>query len=102
MTLLEPTQIPARHAPLTIRRAAASDAAALARLAALDSSRAPRGDILLAEVAGELWAAVSLENFHAVADPFRPSGELAFVLIKHARRLRRAERDRRGFMRSIP
>jgi len=40
----------------------------------------------------ELWAAVSLDDNHLIANPFRPSGELAFRLIERARELRRSER----------
>jgi hypothetical protein len=65
---------------LTIRRADASDASALFRLAALDSAAPPTGDHLLAEVAGELWAAVEIDSGHAIADPFRPSAELVDLL----------------------
>ena len=78
--------------PLTIRRAGPADAEALRILAATDSSVAPAGDVLLAEVDGRLWAALSLDDGHAVADPFRPSGELVWLLLEHARRLKRAER----------
>lgn len=60
---------------LTLRLAVPADADALQRLAELDSTHAPRGDVLVAEVGGEVWAAVSLEDHHAVADPFRPTGE---------------------------
>ncbi len=84
-----------KHLPnsvsLTIRRATGADAAALARLAQLDSSRAPAEPVLVAEVGAEIWAAVSLEDFHAVASPFRPSGELAFMLLERARQVRRAD-----------
>ena len=52
--------------------------------------------VLLAEVGGELWAAISLDDGHLVADPFRLSGELAFVLADRARRVKRAERGRMG------
>jgi hypothetical protein len=76
---------------LTIRAAVPEDAGALARLAALDSSRAPRGLVLLAEVRGEPWAALSLDDQHTVADPFRPSGELVPLLLERARDLRRGE-----------
>ena len=58
-------EIPATPAPLRIRQARHADAAALERLAALDSSHAPRGDVLLAEVGDELWAALSLDDGHA-------------------------------------
>ena len=41
-------------------------------------------------------AAISLDDGHLVADPFRPSGELAFTLAQRARTLKRAERGRMG------
>jgi hypothetical protein len=81
---------------LTIRYAAAEDAEALRRLAALDSTREPQGAVLLAEVAGEPWAAISLDDYHAVADPFRPSAELVWLLVHRARDLERTERRRSG------
>jgi hypothetical protein len=77
---------------VTIRHALPADAEALAVLAELDSSHPPRGAILVAETGGELWAAVSLDDSHVIANPFLPSGELAFRLIERARELRRAER----------
>jgi hypothetical protein len=92
----------APHAPgksLKIRFASPDDAVALERLAHLDSSRAPRGVVLLAQVDGELWAAVSLDDGHLVADPWRPSGELAFLLSQRARSVRRAEQ---GQMARLP
>jgi hypothetical protein len=79
---------------LTIRQALPSDAVALEQLAALDSSRPLRSPVLVAEVGGELWAAVSTEDFEVISDPFRPSGELAFVLVQRARQLRRREQPR--------
>src|SRR4051794_36531426 len=49
-------EIPVTHAPLRIRQARHDDAAAVLRLAALDSSRVPSGDVLLAEVGdGLAW-----------------------------------------------
>jgi hypothetical protein len=65
---------------LTIRRADSSDSGALVRLAALDSASPPSGEALLAEVGGELWAAVEIDSGAAIADPFRPSGELVDLL----------------------
>ena len=64
----------------TIRRADLADLAALDRLAELDSKSTPTGDVLVAEVGGELWAALELSSGHAIADPFRPSGELVELL----------------------
>jgi hypothetical protein len=69
-----------------------ADAEALDRLAQLDSRRAPRGAVIAAEVGGEIWAAVSIDDGHTVADPFRPTGELTALLLERARQLRRAQR----------
>jgi hypothetical protein len=88
---------------LTIRRADAADAGALERLAALDSAYPPTGDTLLAEVGDELWAAVDVDTGTAIADPFRPSGELVDLL-----RLRASlanggvRRERRALGRLLP
>jgi hypothetical protein len=92
--LTQRKQIPGNPAPLRIRQADHADAAALARLASLDSSRAPRGDVLLAEVGGELWAAFSLEDGHHVADPTRPSADAVLMLAQRGHQLHRDERRR--------
>ena len=76
-------------APVTIRYATPSDDGAVIDLAALDSSRVPTGDVLVARVGSELWAAVSVDDLHAVADPFRPSGNVVDLLRERARSLRR-------------
>jgi hypothetical protein len=80
---------------LTIRRATPQDIPALVRLAALDSAEPLIGDILVADVSGELWAAVALSDFRAVGDPFRPSAELTFLLIERARQVRGTRRRTR-------
>ena len=69
---------------LTIRHADLADLAALDRLAALDSASPPTGEALVAEVGGELWAALELSTGATIADPFRPSGELVELLKLHA------------------
>jgi hypothetical protein len=74
---------------LTIRPADLADLAGLDRLAALDSASPPTGEVLVAEVGGELWAAISVDTGAAIADPFRPSGDLVELL-----RLRARERTR--------
>jgi hypothetical protein len=84
---------------LTIRPADLADLAGLDRLAALDSSSAPTGDVLVAEVGGELWAAVEVETGAAIADPFRPSGDLVTLLRHHARN---GERERGTLGRLLP
>src|SRR3954451_20793625 len=85
-------EIPVTTSPLRIRQARETDVSAVERLAALDSSRAPRGDVLLAEVGDELWAAFSMEDGHAVADPLRPSADAVLILGQRARQLHRAGR----------
>ena len=86
--IIGPTQTVGSDAPsVTIRYARPDDALALLDLAYLDSSRAPEGIVLVAEVGGQLWAAHSLDDQHAIADPFRPSGELSFLLAERARQL---------------
>ena len=85
-------EIPVTNAPLRIRQAHNADAAALERLAALDSSYAPQGDVLLAEVGEELWAALSLEDGHAIADPLRPSADAVLILAERSSQLHRGAR----------
>ena len=80
--------------PLTIRIAYPDDRAALERLATLDARPLPSEPLLVAEVDGELWAAVSLPDGGAVADPFQPSGALVGLL--HARRLQLAAPSRKA------
>jgi hypothetical protein len=92
--LTQRKQITGSPAPLRIRQARHADAVALERLASLDSSRAPRGDVLIAEVGGELWAAYSLEDGHHVADPLRPSADAVLMLAQRGRQLRRDDRRR--------
>ena len=81
---------------LTIRRATAADEFAVRRLSALDSAFPPTGDVLLAEMDDQLWAALSLDSGHAVADPFRPSGELVDLLRFRAESLAAEAAPRRG------
>jgi hypothetical protein len=81
---------------LTIRPADPTDLAGLNRLAELDSASPPTGEVLVAEVGGELWAAVELDSGTAIADPFRPSGELVELLRVHARGERRSARRALG------
>ena len=77
------------HNPLTIRRASAADTPSLARLAALDSATSLTGDVLLAEIGGEPWAALEVDTGATIADPFRPSADLVELLRLHAKRMSR-------------
>ena len=81
---------------LTIRRATAADASAVRRLAVLDSAFPPTGDVLLAEMGDELWAALSVDTGAAVADPFRPSGDIVDLLRFRAKRVSDGARTRDG------
>src|SRR3954454_4744396 len=80
-------EIPVTTSPLRIRQARETDVSAVLRLAALDSSRVPRGDVLLAEVGDELWAAFSLEDARNFADPLHPSAHAVLILAKRSRQL---------------
>lgn len=72
---------------VVIRSAREADAAALQRLAELDSATTPAAPVLVAESRGELRAAVSLRDGAAIADPFVPSAEMVALLRLRERRL---------------
>jgi hypothetical protein len=75
---------------VTIRMAGPADAAALSRLAQLDP--APPLDsvpTLVAEVRGELHAALAVESRRAIADPFEPTAKLLAMLVQRAGPLER-------------
>lgn len=75
---------------VTIREATAADAQSLVRLAALDSRRVPAGRVVVAELDGELLAAVPVNGGEPVADPFRRTAELVRLLELRAAQLREA------------
>src|SRR3954468_8948811 len=79
---------------ITIRRATGDDVPALRRLAQLDGARLPEGDLLVAEVDGELRAALRVLHPAFVADPFFPSKNLVGLLDVRAKHLRRDDRSR--------
>jgi hypothetical protein len=88
---------------LTIRRASDVDDVALNRLAALDSASPPTGNVLIAEMGEELWAAIEVDSGDAIADPFRPSGELVELLRFRAHAIRGdAAGERRSLARLLP
>jgi hypothetical protein len=80
---------------IAIRRAFPDDRATLERLAALDSAPVPAGDVLIAEVDDEPWAAIAVGSDAAVADPFRPTADLVELLRLRAAGLRRPAESRR-------
>jgi hypothetical protein len=73
---------------VTLRYAAAKDAAGLRSLAELDSAEAPSGQVLVAEVDGRLRAALPLRGGDAIADPFHRGTELVELLRLRARQLK--------------
>jgi hypothetical protein len=79
----------AGDAPVLIRRAAAADEPAIARLAALDERELPLGERLIAEVAGRPVAAVELRSGATVADPFVPTSAVVELLGLRAAQVRR-------------
>lgn len=93
---------------VVIRRASAADVPALVRLAALDSAHhagrrlaasADEHAVLVAEVDGELEAALAVDDGLSVANPFRPSAPHRQLLALRARQLgggapRRSRRSR--------
>jgi hypothetical protein len=79
-------------ASLTLRHATAADQASLARLAALDSSRVPSGELLVAELDGRLVAALSVDTGAAIADPFEHTATIVDSLRVQARRRSRPAR----------
>jgi hypothetical protein len=73
---------------LVIRRARPDDTAALARLAELDEAPVPDEPLLVGEVGGRIWVAVSLVSLGHIADPYQRSGEIAELAVQRARQLR--------------
>ena len=65
---------------MLMRRDTPADDAAIAVLARLDDKRLPAGPFLVAEMSGEIVAALSLSSGTAVADPFRPTGDAVAML----------------------
>jgi hypothetical protein len=65
---------------ITIRRSTARDAADIARIAALDSGHAPKGDSMLAFTGDELRAVLPLDGGRLLADPFHRTAELVDLL----------------------
>src|SRR5215218_5400268 len=83
-----------QNTSIVIRLATGADEPALRRLAQLDGARLPEGDLLVAEAAGELRAALRVADRAYVADPFFPSKELVGMLDVRARRLRQEHMGR--------
>ena len=82
---------------VVMRAARGSDGDALARLAALDSKRAPRGEVLVAEVDGAIRAAIGLDDGLVIANPFQPTaGLVALLELRAGAVAAKGRRSRRG------
>jgi hypothetical protein len=73
---VEPPELP----ELLVRRATATDASAIRRLASLDDCRLPDGPFLVAEIGGQMLAAMSIPTGTVVADPFCRTADAAEML----------------------
>src|SRR5437773_1932543 len=79
---------------ISLRRAVSSDAAALDRLAQLDSKHLASGTHLVAERDGVLIAALAQPSGVTIADPFVPSADAVALLRQWARQRTAAPRRR--------
>jgi hypothetical protein len=76
------------YACVTVRIATGHDHRALRRLEEIDGRRLPSEPTLVAEVEGRIMAARTLDTRVAVADPFRPTKQLAEMLDLRSLQLR--------------
>ena len=75
---------PGREAGVLVRPATGADAHAIWRLAHRDSRPVPHGQMVVAEVDGELIAAVSVADGTAIAEPFRHTAHIVRMLRSYA------------------
>src|SRR4051794_28226556 len=78
-----------------VRQSQPNDSHDLARLAALDSGRAPEGPALVAESDARILAALPLGSGRPIADPFEPTAELVALLELRRNQLRGETAERR-------
>jgi hypothetical protein len=76
-----------------IRAATEKDAAALRRLAALDSAKPLTGRVLIGEIAGQPAAALSLKTGATIADPFARTDQLRIHMRMRASALKAVDRE---------
>jgi hypothetical protein len=99
-TVMQLARIPSRRRPrryptiadeaaVLIRRAAADDEQAIARLAALEERPELGGERLVGELGGRIVAAVDVCSGRSVADPFVPTSAILELLGLRAAQVRR-------------
>ena len=86
---------------VTIRRARPADATVLLHLAALDEADPLEGEVIVAEVDGELWAAIDLTSGRRISDPFRHAAEARALLDLRASMLGRSPVGKPGRARAL-
>ncbi|QEC48015.1 hypothetical protein FSW04_10830 [Baekduia soli] len=89
-----PPPPPPRTDAVVLRPAYPDDAAALTRLAALDSRRPLAGPVVVAERDGVVLAARAADDGRVIADPFAPTADLVALLRAHALQAPRPHRRR--------
>jgi hypothetical protein len=92
----QPSRRVAIESSVTLRFGSPADQRALARLAQLDSSTPPAQPVLLAEVDGQLRAALALTDGTVLADPFYLTADVIDLLRARARQLDATPRIRRS------
>jgi hypothetical protein len=95
-------RVEAPPARLTVRLAEPVDEDVLRRIAALDSSRFPRGLLLVGEIGGSIQAAVPVSGGRAIANPFVRTAELVTLLEMRAEQLREQGVGQAELARVIP
>lgn len=80
-----------RYDSVVVRLATPADDAAIQRVASLDGRKAPAGRVLVAEVDGEVIAALSVAGRQAVADPFRWTSDVVALMEMCAEQVATAE-----------
>ena len=85
-----------REIDVAIRLARPQDALAVEALAVLDDAESPRGRVLVAEVDGQILAALPLDSRRAFGDPFRRTADLVALLEARAQQMDSERRSHHG------
>jgi hypothetical protein len=90
-----PTTPPPKE-PVLLRLTTVGDTEAIGRLAALDGMPVPDSRCVVAEIGGEIVAALPLRGGKVMADPFRPTAHLIPLLELRATQIAGQARHRTG------